>query len=110
LKPAGANSSQNPIPKKKKKTFTQKKGLVEWLKMQALSSNPSTTHKQQQKGNERMRERKGSVGIQPHLYHLYSSAYETQEIQTASVSHLQKHGNCSTHTSAKEEGRVHRGL
>jgi hypothetical protein len=31
-------------PYLKKKPFT-KKGLVEWLKVKALSSNPSTTHK-----------------------------------------------------------------
>jgi hypothetical protein len=39
LKPAWANSSQ---PYLKKKTHT--KGLVEWLKVKALSSSPSTTH------------------------------------------------------------------
>jgi hypothetical protein len=41
-KPAWANSLQDPISKK---PFT-KKGLVEWLKVKALSSNPSTTKKQ----------------------------------------------------------------
>jgi hypothetical protein len=39
-KPSWANSSQDPISKKKKIT---KIGLVEWLKVKALSSNPSTT-------------------------------------------------------------------
>jgi hypothetical protein len=37
------NSTQDTISKKKK-TIT-KKGLVEWLKVQALSSNPSTSKK-----------------------------------------------------------------
>jgi hypothetical protein len=40
-KPAQANSSQDPISKK---PFT-KKGLVEWLKVKVLSSNPSTAKK-----------------------------------------------------------------
>jgi hypothetical protein len=35
----GANSSQDPISKK----THHKKGLVEWLKGQALSSSPSTS-------------------------------------------------------------------
>jgi hypothetical protein len=39
-KPAWANSSQDPILKK---TITKKEGLVEWLKVKVLSSNPSTT-------------------------------------------------------------------
>jgi hypothetical protein len=38
-KPVQANSSQDPSLKK---SFT-KKGLVEWLKVEALSSSPSTT-------------------------------------------------------------------
>jgi hypothetical protein len=38
-KPALANSSGDPIWKKKKNT---KKGLAEWLKVKALSSNPSS--------------------------------------------------------------------
>jgi hypothetical protein len=42
LKPAWANSSQDPILKKKK---IRKKGLVEWLKVKALSSNPITAKK-----------------------------------------------------------------
>jgi hypothetical protein len=41
LKSDWANSSQDPILKKP----ITKKGLVEWLKMKALSSNPSTTQK-----------------------------------------------------------------
>jgi hypothetical protein len=41
LKPAWANSSRDPISKKP----ITKIGLVEWLKMKALSSNPSTTKK-----------------------------------------------------------------
>jgi hypothetical protein len=36
--PAQANSSRNPISK-----IPSQKGLVEWLKVKALSSNPSTT-------------------------------------------------------------------
>jgi hypothetical protein len=40
LKPAQANSSQDPISKK---FFTKK--MVQWLKVEALSSNPSTTKK-----------------------------------------------------------------
>jgi hypothetical protein len=38
LKPAQANSSQDPILKK----FITEIGLVEWLKVKALSSNPNT--------------------------------------------------------------------
>jgi hypothetical protein len=41
LKPAQANSSPDPISKK---SFT-KIGLVEWLKVKALSSSPSTRKK-----------------------------------------------------------------
>jgi hypothetical protein len=37
-KPARVNNSQNPILKK----THHKKGLMEWLKVEALSSNPST--------------------------------------------------------------------
>jgi hypothetical protein len=40
LKAAQANSSGDPISKKKK---NHKKGLVEWFKVKALSSSPSTT-------------------------------------------------------------------
>jgi hypothetical protein len=39
LKPAQANSSARPYLEK---PFTKKVGLVEWLKMKALSSSPST--------------------------------------------------------------------
>jgi hypothetical protein len=39
-KPAWANSSRDPTSKK-----NYKKGLVEWLKVKALSSNPSTASK-----------------------------------------------------------------
>jgi hypothetical protein len=39
LKSAQANSSQDPISKNP----SQNKELVEWLKVWALSSNPSTT-------------------------------------------------------------------
>jgi hypothetical protein len=38
--PAQANSSQDPISKKPKQ-----KGLMEWLKVKALSSSPGTTKK-----------------------------------------------------------------
>jgi hypothetical protein len=41
LKSAQANSSQEPISKKPH----YKKGLVEWLKVKALSSSPSTSKK-----------------------------------------------------------------
>jgi hypothetical protein len=41
LKPAQANSSRDPISK-----IPITKRLVEWLKVQALSSNPSTTKKE----------------------------------------------------------------
>jgi hypothetical protein len=40
-KPARANSSKDPISK----SPTQKKRLVEWLKVKALSSSPSTARK-----------------------------------------------------------------
>jgi hypothetical protein len=40
-KPARANSSQDPISKKN----PLQKGLVEWLKVKALSSSPSTSKK-----------------------------------------------------------------
>jgi hypothetical protein len=40
-KPYWANSLQDPISKK----LLHKKGLVEWLKVKALSSNPSTAKK-----------------------------------------------------------------
>jgi hypothetical protein len=45
LKPAQANSSQDPISKK---SFT-KIGLVERLKMKALSSSPSTAKKRKKR-------------------------------------------------------------
>jgi hypothetical protein len=45
LKPAWANSSQDPISKPFAKI-----GLVEWLKVKALSASPSTTKKTKQKG------------------------------------------------------------
>jgi hypothetical protein len=41
LKPAQANSSRDPILKNP----SQKIGVVEWLKVKALSSNPSTAKK-----------------------------------------------------------------
>jgi hypothetical protein len=44
-KPAQGNSSRHPILKKP----ITKKGLVEWLKVQALSSNPRTTKKKKKK-------------------------------------------------------------
>jgi hypothetical protein len=40
-KPAGANSLSDPILKKNPPQ--EKDGMVEWLKVEALSSNPSTT-------------------------------------------------------------------
>jgi hypothetical protein len=46
-KPAQANSSARPYLEK---PFT-KLGLVEWLKVKALSSSPSTTNKTKQKNN-----------------------------------------------------------
>jgi hypothetical protein len=41
LKPTQANSLRDPISK----TPFTKKGLVEWLKVKALNSNPSTANK-----------------------------------------------------------------
>jgi hypothetical protein len=45
LKPAWASSSRDLI----EKSFT-KKGLVEWLKVEALNSNPNTIKKKKKKG------------------------------------------------------------
>jgi hypothetical protein len=47
-KPAWANSSQDPISKNSSHTHTHthKTGMVEWLKVKALSSSSSTTHTQ----------------------------------------------------------------
>jgi hypothetical protein len=46
-KPARENSSPDPISEKR---FIQKKiGLVEWLKVKALSSSPSTTQKRKKR-------------------------------------------------------------
>jgi hypothetical protein len=45
VKPAQVNSSQTLC---RKKTIT-KKGLVEWLKVKALSSNPSTSKQKEKK-------------------------------------------------------------
>jgi hypothetical protein len=47
LKPAQGNSSQDPISKKKRSIT--KKGLVEWLKVEALSSNTCTVKKKKKK-------------------------------------------------------------
>jgi hypothetical protein len=44
-KPAQANSSPDPISEKKTHHTKGEGGLVEWLKVQALSSNPSTGRK-----------------------------------------------------------------
>jgi hypothetical protein len=49
-KPAWANCSVRPYLKEKKKKKNHKKGLVEWLKVKALSSNPSTRDKKNLKG------------------------------------------------------------
>jgi hypothetical protein len=62
-KPAQAKSSQDPISKK---TFT-KIGLVEWLKVKALSSSSSTAKKKRKRKKEGGREgtkegRKGRKG------------------------------------------------
>jgi hypothetical protein len=43
-KPARANSSRDPILKKIHHRKKKKKVLVEWLKVQGLSSSPNTTH------------------------------------------------------------------
>jgi hypothetical protein len=48
LKPAWANSSQDPISKK---SFTKIR-LVEWLKVKALNSNPSTAKKEKKQDKE----------------------------------------------------------
>jgi hypothetical protein len=50
LKPAPANSSQDTISK----TSSQKIGLVEWLKVKALSSSPSTTTTKKKKKKKKM--------------------------------------------------------
>jgi hypothetical protein len=47
-KPAWTNSSRDSISKK----TLHKKGLVEWLKVYALSSNPITSKKKKKKPNE----------------------------------------------------------
>jgi hypothetical protein len=47
LKPAWANSSRDPISK-----IPSQKGLVEWLKVKAVSSNPSAAKKQKQITNK----------------------------------------------------------
>jgi hypothetical protein len=47
LKPAWGNSSRNSTSKKKKKNH--KRGLVEWLKVQALRLNPSTAKKKKER-------------------------------------------------------------
>jgi hypothetical protein len=47
-KPAWANSSQHPSSKK----TLHEKGLVEWLKVEALSSNPSATKKKKKKNGD----------------------------------------------------------
>jgi hypothetical protein len=49
-KPTRANSSRDLISGEKKKPFTKKK-LVEWLKVWALSSNPSTKKKTKTRKN-----------------------------------------------------------
>jgi hypothetical protein len=46
LKKTWANSSRDPISKK---TLHKKLGLMVWLKVKALSSNPSTTPKKKKK-------------------------------------------------------------
>jgi hypothetical protein len=45
LKPAWANSPRDPISKKP----IRKIGLVEWLKVKALSSSPRTSKKKERK-------------------------------------------------------------
>jgi hypothetical protein len=45
LKPAQANSSARPYLEK----FFTKIGLMEWLKVKALSSSPSTTKRKKEK-------------------------------------------------------------
>jgi hypothetical protein len=49
-KSAWANSSQDPISKKK---THHKKGLVEWIKMEAPSSSPSTAKTNKQKSEKK---------------------------------------------------------
>jgi hypothetical protein len=50
-KPARVNSSQDPISKNP----SQKIGLVEWLRVKALSCSPSTTKKKKKEEEERKR-------------------------------------------------------
>jgi hypothetical protein len=52
-KPAQANSSQDHIWKKP----ITKKGLVEWLKVKALSSGPNTAKKKKKKPEEKKKKR-----------------------------------------------------
>jgi hypothetical protein len=51
LKPAQANSLRDPISKR---PIT--KGLVEWLKVKALSSSPSTAKKKKKRKKEKKRQ------------------------------------------------------
>jgi hypothetical protein len=44
-KPVPVNSWQNPTSKKKKKNLHKKAGLLEWLKVKALSSSSNTKKK-----------------------------------------------------------------
>jgi hypothetical protein len=71
-KPAQANSLQDLISKK----LITEKGLVEWLKVYTLSSNPRTTKK------ERKKERKKTKQIDPMdplNSHLPTSSWENLE-------------------------------
>jgi hypothetical protein len=54
LKPAGANSSQDPISKQNKTKHLSQKGLAECLKMQALSSNLSTAKKRKKQNPQNL--------------------------------------------------------
>jgi hypothetical protein len=51
-KSAQAKSSQDPISKK----ILHRKGLVEWLKVQALNSSPSTGKKKKEKKKKERKE------------------------------------------------------
>jgi hypothetical protein len=57
LKPARANSLRDPISKKKPKSHHhhKRKGLVEWFKVEALSSSPRTAKKQKTKPKTRQK-------------------------------------------------------
>jgi hypothetical protein len=77
LKPAWANSSRDSILKK----IHYKKGLVEWLKVKALSSNPSTT-KKKKKLKQKGLGHESSVEQLPNKHEALSSNSSTAKTTT----------------------------